>query len=456
MAAIPSRRNVADAKAIARLGGPLLVNNLSVTGMSFADTVMAGQLGAVDLAGLAIGAAYYNLFLFIGLGLLMAVAPSVAHAFGGNRDEDVSLYARQSWWLALALSALLILGLLQADWFLPAIGITPEILPVAMGYVHAMAWGLPAIMAFFALRFASEGMGNTKPIMYIAFLGLLLNVCLNWLFMYGKFGMPRLGAVGCGVATSLTQWLMFAALLAYTKLHAPYRPYRFFRGLEGPDTKVIGELLKLGLPIAGSILAEGGLFVSAALIMGVMGATTAGAHQIALNFAAFTFMIPLSISSATTIHVGHTLGRGERRAARAAGFTGIGMCLGVMAVCAFCIFLWNQQIAALYTTDTAVRALAAQLLLLAAIFQISDGVQVGTMGALRGFKDTAIPMVLCVFSYWIVGFSLAYVTGVTYQGGPVYVWIGLIVGLTINALLLVVRYVLHTRQSALSLTIANV
>ena len=433
----------------------MLVNNLSVTGMSFADTVMAGQLGATDLAGLAIGAAYYNLFMFIGLGLLMAVSPAIAHAYGADNTEAVSRYARQSWWLTLALSATLIVGLVQAHWALPAIGIAPDILPVAVGYVKAMAWGMPAIMAFFALRFASEGMGNTKPIMYIAFVGLLLNVAGNWIFMYGKFGMPRLGAIGCGVATAITQWLMLGAMLAYTKLHRAYAHFHFFRRLERPHLKVIGELLRLGLPIAGSILAEGGLFVAAALIMGVMGATTAGAHQIALNFAAFTFMIPLSISSATTIHVGHTLGRGDAHAARAAGITGIFMCFWVMAVCACGIVVWNEQIAAMYTNDTTVHALASQLLLLAAVFQMSDGVQVGASGALRGFKDTAIPMVMCLFSYWVIGFPLAYIGGVWQMGGPVYVWIGLIAGLSINAFLLVTRYLRRTRRFTVAASVAD-
>jgi MATE family multidrug resistance protein len=450
MSSIKRARIAADARAIARLGGPLLVNNLSVTGMSFADTVMAGQLGAADLAGLAIGVAYFNLFMFLGLGLLMAIAPAVAHAYGADRTEEVSRNVRQSWWLTLALSILLVAGLWQAHWALPAINIAPEILPVAVGYVQAMSWGMPGLMAFFALRFASEGMGNTKPIMYIAFLGLLLNVFGNWIFMYGKFGMPRLGAVGCGVATAITVWLMFLAMLAYTKLHSAYRPLALFRRIERPDIVVLRELLHLGLPIAGSVLAEGGLFVAAALMMGVLGATTAGAHQIALNFAAFMFMIPLSISSATTIHVGHTIGRGDIRGARAAGITGICLCLCVMAISACCIVLWNEQIAALYTTDAVVRELAASLLLMAAIFQVSDGVQVGAAGALRGFKDTAVPMVICVFSYWLVGFPLAYILGVNRMLGPVYVWLGLIAGLTVCSWLLVVRYLLRTRQPTIA------
>jgi MATE family multidrug resistance protein len=438
-------RLVVDARAIVALGGPLLGNNLSITGMAFADTVMAGQLGAVDLGGLAIGAASFNLFMFIGFGLLMATSPSVAHAFGANDTRKVTAYARQSWWLVLALSILLLTGMQQADWFLPAIGISKDVLPVAVGYVHAISWGMPGLLAFFSLRYTSEGLGRTKPIMFCGFLGLTVNIIGNWIFMYGKFGAPELGAVGCGVATAISLWVMFFALFLHVRMHRAYRPFNLFARIDPPNWRVLGELTRVGAPIAGSILAEGGLFVAAALMMGGMGAVTAAGHQIALNYAAFMFMVPLAISSATTIHVGHTLGRGDLVGARNAGFIGVAMCALVMTISAIVILLANDQIAALYTRDAPVRELAASLLLMAALFQFSDGVQVGAAGALRGFKDTTIPMTLCVFSYWVVGFSFAYYYGVYRGEGPVLVWIGLNVGLSISAVLLVARYQLVTK-----------
>jgi MATE family multidrug resistance protein len=438
-------RLVVDARAIVALGGPLLGNNLSITGMAFADTVMAGQLGAVDLGGLAIGAATFNLFMFVGFGLLMATSPSVAHAYGANDASRVTAYARQSWWLVLVLSMLLFTGMRQADRFLPAIGISRDVLPVAVGYVHAISWGMPGLLAFFSLRYTSEGLGRTKPIMFTGFLGLTLNIIGNWIFMYGKFGAPELGAVGCGVATAISMWAMFFALLLHVRMHRAYRPFKFFARVDPPDWTVLGELARIGAPIAGSILAEGGLFVSAALMMGGMGAVTAAGHQIALNYAAFMFMVPLAISSATTIHVGHTLGRGDVAGARHAGLIGISMCAAVMTISAIVILLLNDQIAALYTRDAPVRELAASLLLMAALFQFSDGVQVGAAGALRGFKDTTIPMAMCIFSYWVVAFSFAYYFGVYRGEGPVLVWIGLNIGLTISAVLLVTRYLLVTR-----------
>ncbi|HKU17368.1 MAG TPA: MATE family efflux transporter [Steroidobacteraceae bacterium] len=441
-------RFAADASAICALGLPLLANNLSILGMQFADTVMAGQLGARDLAALAVGVGYYHLHLLIGLGALMAVSPSVAHAFGAGDTRGVTRYCRQAWWLALALAALLVTGLMQVGRVLPALGIAPEILPTAIGYVRAMAWGMPGLFAFLALRYTSEGLGRTKPIMYFGFLGLTANVIGNWIFMYGKFGMPQLGAIGCGVATAISEWLMFSAMFLYMRQQRAYRDFKFFARIDPPDWRVLRELTRIGAPIAGSVLAEGGLFVCAALMIGGMGATLTAGHQIALNYASFMFMVPLAISSATTIHVGHTLGRGDRERARFAGLLGIGMCATVMALSAIGIVLFDEGIASLYTRDAAVQQIAAGLLLMAAIFQLSDGIQVGAAGALRGFKDTAIPMTMCIFSYWVVGFPLAYTFGVLKGGGPHYVWIGFIAGLTVSAVLLVSRYLYVSRRSS--------
>jgi MATE family multidrug resistance protein len=443
-------RLFADGRTIVRLGGPLLANNLSVMGMQFADTIMAGQLGARDLAGLAVGVSYFHLHMFVGLGLFMAVSPVVAHAYGANDLGQVARYVRQSIWLVIALAVLLTWGLWQARWVLPALQISPEILPVAIGYAEAMSFGMPGLLAFFALRFFNEGLGRTRPIMYIGFAALALNVLGNWVFMYGRWGMPRLGAVGCGVATAIADTSMFVAMLLHVLRHRVYRPFQLFSRIEAPDPAVLRELIRIGAPIAGSVLAEGGLFVVAALMMGAMGAVQTGAHQIALNYAAFMFMMPLAVSSATTIHVGHLLGRGDIQGGRAAGLLGVCICAAIMALSAGTILLFNDQIAAVYTQDAQVRDLAAALLLLAALFQVSDGLQVGAAGALRGFKDTAVPMLICVFGYWMVGFPLAYVLGVRQGRGPAYVWVGLTVGLTVCAVLLIARYLRVTRLRLLA------
>jgi multidrug resistance protein, MATE family len=433
-------RFLADARGILRLGGPLLVNNLAIAGMSFTDTVMAGQLGARDLAAVAVGSAFYNFFFFAGLGSLMAMSPLVAHAYGAGHNERIGALARQALWLSQALAFGLILPMLFVDAVLTAIGIAPDIIAKSSGFVRAICCGFPAILAFLALRFVSEGIGWTRPVMYTALVALVSNVAGCYVFMYGKLGFPAMGAVGTGVSNAVAMWITFFTMLAYVRRRRVYRPFGIFARFERPDLRQWREILGLGMPIAGSIMSEGGLFVVAALMIGTLGATSVAAHQIAINYASLMFMIPLSLHSATTIHVGHALGRAQPAAGRVAGYVGIAMCGVFMAASALAILLFGESIAALYTQDPDVRPVAAGLLLMAGIFQISDGLQVGSAGALRGFKDAHVPMMFNLLAYWGIGFPLAYGLGIALGGGPVYVWVGLIAGLTVCALLLFLRY----------------
>jgi len=434
-------RRVGHAGHILRLAGPLMVNNLAIAGMQFTDTVFAGQLGARDLAAVAVGSAFYIFFYLTGLGLLLALSPIVAHAYGAGQTTRIGSIARQALWLSQMLAFGLLVPMLFVGEVLKWIGIAPDIIAKATGFVHAIAFGFPAILAFLALRFTSEGIGWTRPIMYTALVGLAVNVLGCYVFMYGKFGAPALGAVGAGVSNAIAMWFMFLVMLAYVRRRRVYKPLEIFARFEWPRKSMLREILGLGLPIAGSVMSEGGLFVVAALMMGTLGATAVAAHQIAINYASLMFMIPLSLHSATTIHVGHALGRGLVADARSAGFVGIGLCGAFMAASAVVILLFGENIVALYTQDPVVRPLAIWLLLMAAIFQISDGLQVGSAGALRGFKDARVPMLICLLGYWGIGFPLAYGLAIGLGWGPVYVWVGLIAGLTAAAILLSVRYV---------------
>jgi MATE family multidrug resistance protein len=408
---------------------------------------MAGRLGASALAAVAIGHAFWMFFYMCGLGILMALSPMVAHAYGAGENEKVGILARQALWLAVLLAVVLLLGMMFVHPILLHIGIDPGIARVSAGFVYAICFGVPAILTFLALRFVSEGIGWTRPIMYTAIIGLVVNVIGCYVFMYGKLGFPALGAVGTGVSNALVMWVMLATMFFYVRRRRVYRPFGLFARFDRPDPKQLREILGLGVPIAGSVLSEGGLFVVAALMMGALGATVVAAHQIAINYAALMFMVPLSLHSATTIHVGHALGRGNPAEGRFGGYTGIALCGLFMTASAVAILFFGEEIAAFYTQDPDVRTLAASLLLMAAIFQISDGLQVGGAGALRGFKDVRVPMLLNLFSYWGIGFPLAYGLGVARGLGPVYVWVGLIAGLTVCAVLLNVRYSVISRRA---------
>jgi MATE family multidrug resistance protein len=437
-----------NARAILRLGVPLVVGGLSVAGMSLANTLMAGRFSSAALAAVAVGSSYYAMFSNFGTGTMLALSPLVAHAYGAGDSARVGVYARHGGWIALGLAALLVAGLGAARPVFTWIGTDPTIVPDAVAYVHALAAGIPALLGFQALRYVSDGLGRTRPMMVIAVLGLATNVLGNWLLMYGRLGLPALGAVGCGAATAIVQWVMFAAMLAHVVRHRAYRPYGIFAGPVRPEPRRIAEILRLGVPISGSMVAESALFSAAGLMMGTLGATIVAAHQIALHYASFTVMIAVSLASATTIHVGHTLGRGERAAARVAGFTGIGICALAMLASALLLLVARGPIAFLYSPDPAVAGLAAQLLLLVAVFQVSDGLQVGAMGALRGFKDARVPLAITICAYWLVGFPIAFVLGLVRGGGPVYVWSGLIAGLAVSALALNLRYAARSRRTA--------
>jgi multidrug resistance protein, MATE family len=437
-----------DLRTIGGYAGPLIVTNVAMAGMTAADTVMAGRLGAADLAAVAVGANYYGIFYLGGMGLLMSLSPSVAHAYGAGRDADVTRLFRQGLWIALVVAVVVVIGLLGTRRALLAIGTAPATATLAGEYVRAAAFGIPATMGFLVLRFGSEGLGWTRPIMWAALLGLGANVAGNYVFMYGKFGLPALGAVGCGVATALVQWIMLGYMVLHVRRHRIYRVYAPLRRLDRPDPQLLRSILRLGLPISGSILAEGGLFGAAGMMASTLGAQVMASHAIALSYAALMFMVPLSLHSATTIHVGHLLGAGDRAAGARAGWAGIGACAVFMLVSALVLVAARHGVAALYTVDPDVRMLAAQLLMYAAAFQLADGLQVGTAGALRGFKDARVPMWLTIVAYWGVAMPLAWYWGYAAGDGAPGIWLALIVGLLAAAALLLWRYRIISRRGS--------
>lgn len=418
--------------------------------MMLVNTIVAGRLGPEPLAGVAVGGSYYQMFWLFGLGVLMSISPMVAHSYGGGRDADVGRRFRQGVWLALMLAVPLVVLLTCVEPLLGWFGTDPRAIPHAAGYVYAMCFGMPAMLVFLAHRYTSEGIGWTRPIMYTAVVGLATNLAGNSLFALGGLGIPSQGARGCGIATALACWAMLATMHVYQRRHAIYRRFALFERFDAPDRAALSEILALGLPISGSVVSEGALFAVAALLMSTLGTEIVAAHQVALSYASLMFMIPLSFHSATTIHVGHQLGRGDVIAGRNAGWSGIVMCGLVMALSSLVLLAARDGIASAYTTDVDVRELAAWLLLFVAAFQVPDGLQVGAAGALRGFKDANVPMALNFTAYWLVGFPAAWWFGIRQGAGPSGIWSGLIVGLCTCAVFLIWRYrrISHARMMA--------
>jgi MATE family multidrug resistance protein len=432
---------LAEARALLRLAGPLIVNTLSIAGMQFADAVMAGQLGAEALAAVAVGAGVWLLGFTVCLGLMMAISPIAARFFGAGELAMIGRYTRQGLVLALILGGgYLVLAQLLVGPALALLDIDSEFRDLTVGYVKAITLGAPAICAFLALRFTSEGIGYTRPIMYTSLFALVSNVFFNYVFMYGHFGAPAMGAVGCGLASAVTMWLMLLLLGAAVILHPRYRALEIFARVPPVRMDVLREIVILGAPIAVTITAEVGLFAAVSILMGTLSTEITAAHQIAINFASTMFMVPLALSAAITIRIGHALGSGNEEAARFTGATGIWMCALFMAFSAICLLVFRDGVVRLYTDDPAVQAIAIDLLLMAAVFQVADGVQVGAAGTLRGYKDTRVPMVVTTVSYWVLAFPLAWLAAITYEASPEYIWGGFVLGLSVAAILLTIRF----------------
>jgi MATE family multidrug resistance protein len=431
----------AETKALLRLAAPLIVNSLSIAGMQFADAVMAGRLGAHALAAVAVGASVWFLGFTVCLGLMMALSPIAARHYGAGESRLIGRYTRQGLLLAVVLGmTIMTLAWLFVEPALTLLEIDSEFRGTTVAYVRAIMIGAPAICVFLALRFTTEGIGHTRPIMYTSLFALACNVFLNYVFIYGHFGAPALGAAGCGVASAITMWLMMFMLGGYMLTNPLYTPLQIFRRVPHLRLPILKEILILGVPIAVTITAESGLFSAVSILIGTLGAEITAAHQIAINFASTMFMVPLALSAATTIRIGHALGAGNPAAARFSGITGIAVCGGFMACSAIFLLLFRDPVVSLYTSDPAVRTIAISLLFMAAIFQIADGVQIGAAGALRGYKDTRVPMAINTFAYWVLAFPLAYMAAITFRAPPSYIWAGFVLGLSVAALLLTVRY----------------
>ncbi len=447
---LPIQRHAAPAgevKPLLKLAWPLIGNNLAIAAMSFADAVMAGRLGGKDLAAVAVGNSSWVLLFLAALGLLTAVSPLVSQCYGAERFDRIGAYLRDALKIAVVVS-LAILALLQFG-TAPAmayIGIDDGFRDMAVGYVEAISWGAPAICCYLAIRFALEGIGYTRPILYVSLLALVINVTGNWVFMYGKWGAPAMGGVGCGVASAIAMWFMLVALLIYVYHSKRCDVLRLFKRHKSRVQHMKREILSLGIPISANVVAEAGLFVAVSLLMGTLSANAAAAHQIALNYASTMFMIPMALASAISVRVGHAAGAGDPVAARRRGTTGIWICGIFMTVSATVLLVFKDQIVGLYTSDPDVTRLAVSLLFVAAIFQISDGVQVGAAGALRGLKDARIPLIFNIFAYWVVGFTLAYGAARGIEPSPRTIWMGFVFGLSVAAVLLTMRWWLLTRR----------
>ncbi len=422
------------------LAGPLIVGQLTNFGMNFVDTVMAGRIGTVDLGAIAVGSSIWAAgFLFV-LGVLLAVSATVAQLDGGGRKRQAGEFTRQALWLALGLSVGLFIVVRGTGWVMDALEVDEQVADLAMAYLRAISWGAPALCAMMVLRFFSEGTGYTRPTMYVGVLGIVCNIPLNYVLMFGKLGVPAMGAVGAGWATAIVFWFQLVVLAGWIALRPRYAPYALYERLSWPNWREISALMKLGLPIGIMVFLEGGLFVGTALLIGTLGAVPVAAHQVAMNYAGLMFMVPLGLAGAITVRVGNAIGRGDPDGARRAGLVGMSIAVTFGVFSAAFMLSFPDLIVAMYTSEPDVARLAVSLLFLAAVFQLADCIQASAAGALRGLKDTRIPMLYSVVAYWLVGLTCGWYLTFRLDWGPAGMWVGVIVGLSLAAFLLGGRF----------------
>ncbi|MGC3875363.1 MATE family efflux transporter [Halomonas sp. GXIMD04776] len=456
--AMLARHSRQESMALLKLAMPICGAQLAQSGMGVTDVIMSGRVSATDLAAVSVGSSLWlPLMLFI-TGTLIGLTPIVAQLLGGKRSERICPYVHQALWLSIALG--IVAGLLL--WFsiepvFRLMAVPTRVMDLSTAYLAAVAFGMPGVALYQALRAYSDGMNHTRPTLWISLIGLGINVPSNYLLIYGGDGLvalfgeivpaglralPALGAVGCGIATALSMWAMCLAMLLYTKRSRAYGPVVLWQTLTRPQWSMMMELLHIGLPIGVAIFVEVTLFTLIALLVASLGEITVAAHQVALNFTSILFMLPLSLAMALTVRVGNTLGAGRPELTRFVAWNGLFVCLLIALLNNVILWLTAGPVVALYTSNQQVQALALSLISLAMIYQVSDSLQVNMAGALRGYKDTRIIMAITLLSYWLIGLGSGHllgsigISGVTDALGVYGYWIGLIAGLTVSALLL--------------------
>jgi MATE family multidrug resistance protein len=433
-----------ELSALLRLALPMILAQVTQMGMGVADTIMAGQVSAVDLAGVALGGNFYWPFILLLSGIIMSLMPSVSQLHGAGREAEAGEVVRQALWIALAGGLLMILFLQNAEPFYRLLGVDPRAIPVSVAYLEALSFGVLPVLGYFSLRYLCEGMSWTLPAMWIAALSLAVKIPLNYLFIYGAFGLPGMGGVGCGWATAIVVTLQFA-VMAIIVARSRIRATGVFARFSRPDPLEIVRLVKLGVPIGITNFMEISLFSVVTLLIGRLGAEAVAAHTIAANVGGMTFMVPLALGMAVSIRVGFSVGAGDFTGARRAGWVAIGLSLVFALLAAVLVYVSRSFIAGLYTSETVVLVLAVDLLLFVALYQFFDDAQVTAVGALRGFKDTRATMWVAMLSYWGVGLPVGAALGfgvVEVDGfaGVRGFWVGLLAGLGVAAVVLCARF----------------
>lgn len=452
-----------EINATVKLALPIALTQLGQVAMMTSDLILIGHLGDGALAAAALGQTVLFAAFVLGMGLVSAVAPLAAQAFGAREPRMVRRSLRVGLWAALMLGVPMTALQYFGEDILRRLGQDATSAHLAGIYLLGLGWCLVPGWWFIALRSFMGAVNRPEPALWITLAAIPVNTLLAYALIYGEFGLPRLELLGAGVATTTVNLAMCIAGFWIAYAQPPFRKYRVLGRFWRIDWTLLAELIVVGAPIAGAFLLEYGLFATAAILMGWIGTTALAAHQIALQTAAILFMVPFGISMAATVRVGHAVGRHDAAATRRAGFTAIALGAGFMAVMVLVIVAFRHDIPLLFlgaassTAEAeATVALAATLLAFGSTFFVVDGVQTIAAGALRGLNDTRVPLLFAAVSFWVVGFATSYTLAFLARMEAVGIWIGFTVGLGLYALLLVWRFNALTRRGYMPATPGHV
>lgn len=419
---------------------PILVTQVAFCAINFFDTTMSGHAGRNDLAGVAIGSNLWMPVFTAINGVLMAVTPSLAQLHGAKQQSQVPYTVTQGLYLALLLGVATIAGgALALSPVLSLLKLEPEVYRIAYGFLSGISLGVIPFFVNMVLRSFIDTLGYTRVSMFIAVGALPVNILLNYVFIFGKMGLPAFGGIGAGYASALTYWFMAAVSALVIHFLPPFTEYRIFRTRHSWSLTTLKELLYIGIPIGFAIFCETSIFGVVALLMAKFGTITIAAHQAAINFASLIYMLPLSISMTLTIIVGFEVGARRFTDARRYGLLGIGTAVCLSVISALGLIYYNSKVAAFYSDSAEVLPLIEAFLVYAAFFQLSDAIAAPIQGILRGYKDVKVTFIMALVSYWLIGLPVGYfLANYTAQGAFGY-WIGFIAGLAAGAVGLALR-----------------
>jgi multidrug resistance protein, MATE family len=433
------------------LAAPVVMAELGWVTMGMVDTLMVGRLGAGAIGAVGLASMLFFAVAVFAMGLLLGLDPLVAQAFGADRIDDCHRWLVTGVWLGVLVALPIVAVVFAINLSLGAWGLPPEVLTLTRPYLSVLTWSLPPLLLYVAFRRYLQAMNIVGPVMIALVAANVVNAVANWILIFGHAGAPAMGVRGSAYATLLARIFMAAYLLVVIVRHEARVVPRLRETPMGLDVARLRELFRLGLPAAGQAVLEVGVFAAATALAGRVSANALAAHQIALNMAALTFMVPLGISSAAAVRVGQAVGRGDPKGAMSAGWTAIVIGVAFMATAASVFLVVPRALISAFTTDAAVLRIGVALLFVAAAFQLFDGLQGVTTGALRGLGDTRTAMMWNLAGHWLVGLPLGYLLCFRWGLGVVGLWWGLSAGLMICGIALILVWIKEgTRLSRLS------